>query len=98
MDDRDAVAGDVNVELDPVGAELDRAGESGERVLRELAWRATMTDPLGATSQGRGRHSQYYSPPRPLLATAPARSPPSPERNLAGLNELSFRDVYHATE
>lgn len=34
----------ADVKLHPVYAEFDRAGESGERVLREKARRAPMTD------------------------------------------------------
>ena len=44
MDDGDAVAGDVNVELDGVCAELDRAREGWKRVLGKFARRAAMTD------------------------------------------------------
>ena len=50
MHDGDAVRGEVHVQLDGIGAEIDGTLERGQRILRELAWRATVADALDAPS------------------------------------------------
>jgi hypothetical protein len=46
--DDHAVARGVDIQLDPVGAQLQRPDERRQRVLRTLARRAAMSDELGA--------------------------------------------------
>src|SRR5207253_8775777 len=57
MHDGDAVRSEVHVQLDAIGAEIDGTLERGQRILRELAWRATVADALDAASCG--SHRQY---------------------------------------
>ena len=57
VDDWNTVGGLVDIQLDRVGAELDRPGERGESDFRKFAGRAAVSDALHAAFGA--RHSHY---------------------------------------
>jgi hypothetical protein len=63
--DEDPIGPQVDVELDPIGPEFERAGERGDSVLRSLAGCPAMGDDLnGHQGISRGRNRFGYASER----------------------------------
>ena len=76
MNDEDAIAASVHIELDAIGAELECAQEGGQGVLGALARRAPVRDQKGL--RGRG-----------VRVTAPGRRSPRRLRSHSSLARSS---------